>query len=247
MRMGLCLMPCLAKKKALRLDMQQKLTLRKLLTFRQELCHPEFPNAARGFEGMLEAHRLLQERESAGVLIGGLAHSVWNRMRKQEQLDEHKDVDVLVLSRELELEKPFEAGIDWWLPQRRRVNIRTHGSSVDRNMTWYQNGNGLVLQFGLRVREQEYLFPGLYLLEPELVVSMRLSEAEASVDTRIAPDGIDGEVRERFYKAVAGKMGTCLPGFVANTFRWNVLDSRKIIVEGFDLDDMRAIHAHNDG
>jgi len=97
-----------------RLKHSQKLGLKLLLE--QKLNHPEYPNMQKGLQGMQIADKILKERNARGVLIGGLSEAIWNQKRKLDELIAHKDVDVAVLDNHFELNKPFENGIDWWLP-----------------------------------------------------------------------------------------------------------------------------------
>ena len=101
----------------------QKLGLKQLLLLEQKLKHPEYPNAARGLCGMQIAHQILQEREAPGVLIGGLSEAVWSQRRKEEDLYKHKDVDVMVLD-DVDIGK-FEGGVDWWLPERGKITLKS--------------------------------------------------------------------------------------------------------------------------
>ncbi len=102
----------------------QKLGLKQLLLLESKLKHPGYiPSPVKGLEGMQTAHQILQEREAAGVLIGGLAEAVWNQRRKEEDLYKHKDVDVLVLD-DIDINK-FYGGVDWWLPEQGKITIKS--------------------------------------------------------------------------------------------------------------------------
>lgn len=109
--------------------------MRHALKLVQLLKSPTFPNALRGLEGFKSADEILKERGGVGVLIGGCLSSVW-RSRGWKKLNEHKDVDVLVLEDyEFELESDFEGGVDWWLPNRDRIVINDPVSGFEGNVT----------------------------------------------------------------------------------------------------------------
>ena len=105
-----------------RMTLKQRSTLKQLINLKQSLTDPIIPNTARGLEGMLSAHKILQSKKCAGVLIGGLSEAIWNQRRTKEQLSLHKDVDVLVLG-DFNYESCFEGGIDWWNPNEERIKI----------------------------------------------------------------------------------------------------------------------------
>lgn len=101
---------------------------RKLLL--QILHAPTPPQAVRGVEGMRVADNLLKEIGVVGMLIGGLAKELWSGVSDEEKLMEHKDVDVIVLSRDCNLHpKRWESGIDWWVSHRGEERP-TNGNTV---------------------------------------------------------------------------------------------------------------------
>ncbi len=199
------------------LSQGQKLGLKMLLKLK--LSHPDIPLATKGLEGILRAHDLLKERESVGVLIGSLAGDIWSQRRKPEDLEKHKDVDVLVLSDNFELEKNFEGGIDWWMPYEKRITIKGNLMSQDLNKKYWANGNGAILHFGSY--EPRNFAPGLYILNPDKVAEMRLKAALASVETKFLDSDIEQKFLDREYK----KMGFRLPKFMAENFKDYIMSS----------------------
>jgi len=127
------------------LSHSQRLYLNQVLEQLQTLRHPEFPNAAKGLDGMLAADSILKSRNSSGVLIGGLCEEVWNQQTKPEDLLKHKDVDVLVLNPEFELQQNFEGGIDWWLEKQGRIKVASTLGYLDQNESWDENANQVIL------------------------------------------------------------------------------------------------------
>ncbi|MEK6862006.1 MAG: hypothetical protein AABY07_08635, partial [Nanoarchaeota archaeon] len=107
----------------LRLNHDQKLQLKNLLLLEQRLRHPGYPETVRGLDGLKVAHEILGKSEATGILIGGLAEKVWNRNTKAEDLDKHKDVDVMVLDDHFYQDKDFEGGVDWWTPKEAELEI----------------------------------------------------------------------------------------------------------------------------
>ena len=230
----------------------QKLGLNQLLLLEQKLKHPEYPNAVKGLEGMQTAHKILQEREASGVLIGGLSEAVWNQRRKEEDLYKHKDVDVLVLD-DVELEK-FGGGVDWWLPKRGKITLKSsYGSSKGVDKQWYVNGNGVVLSFGAQKHDQ--LPPGLYIPDSEWVIDMKEAEAEANIDYGRVDVEFDDKVFEKFRAHIGKRVKTRLPKFIRDAFQGYVLsphyesDGGKVYAVGLeklDLETLRGIHRLED-
>lgn len=226
----------------------QKLGLKQLLKLELKLKHPEYPNAVRGLEGMQTAHQILQEREASGVLIGGLSEAVWNQRRKEGDLYNHKDVDVMVLD-DVDVGK-FEGGVDWWLPEQGKITLKSDYGRVEGvDKQWYANGNGAVLSFG--AKKQNQLAPGLYIPDSEWVIDMREAEAEANIDYGRVDVEFDGDVFEKFRAHIGKRVKTRLPKFIAEAFRGYVLsphyetDSSKtyaVELERFDLQTLRGIN-----
>jgi hypothetical protein len=212
------------------LDQKQKCDLQLLLS--QKLNHPDYPHMVKGLPGMQVAHDTLKRRNAVGVLVGGLSEAAWNLRRTPEELFAHKDVDVLVIDPNFGLEEAFEGGIDWWLPRRERITFRGDGTTGDVTQTWYENGSGVTLNFGLNANELHE--PGLYIMNPDQVVRMRMAEAEASV--AFHPDD---EVWERFRSIVERRMGKILTSCVKGWFRRP--SSRSITIESFSHDVVNAI------
>ena len=231
-----------------RLSHEQRLGLKHLLLLEQKLRHPDIPNASKGLEGMQIAHEVLRTREAVGILIGGLAESVWNQRRKPEDLLKHKDVDVAVLDDAFKLSEKFEGGIDWWMPQDGKITITSDASRVEGvQKRWYENGNGVVLSFGMN-RSPE-LRPGLYIPDSDWVEDMRVYEADVNVDYASISAEFDDDVFEKFRKKIRERVKWCLPKFIKKTFSGYILPPRyedgwdDVSLEGFDLETIRGINS----
>jgi len=241
MSMG-CYMVCQQRQV---LNQSQRLQLKQLQLAQTNLRHGDLPNAVKGLEGMQVAHRILQKRASAGILIGGLAESVWNQRRKPEELYAHKDVDVLVLDENIGLED-FEGGVDWWIPQTGKITLSSDLSRAEGiKQTWYANVNGVVLNFG--VRKRQVLLPGLYLPNYRWVAEMREKEVAAQFDSGRLSREVDGEVVDKFRERIEAKMGKRLPQYIQEAFKGYVFSSSysPIELEGFNLETIRGIKRFN--
>ncbi|MDA0375902.1 MAG: hypothetical protein O3A80_01145 [bacterium] len=234
----------------LELSQEQKLGLKHLLLLEQKLRHPDIPNASKGLEGMQIAHEILRTREAVGILIGGLAEAVWSQRRKPEDLAKHKDVDVAVLDDTFELKEKFEGGIDWWMSKSGKITIGSDASSIEGvQKQWHENGNGVVLSFGINKGSE--LRPGLYIPDSEWVVDMREYEADANVDYGRISAEFDEDVFEKFREQVRRRVKTRLPKFIREAFKDYILsgdyesDGEKIDavnLDRFDLETIRGIN-----
>lgn len=202
----------------LSLSQKQKFLLKQMcrlsLTLKDPSCgiKPE-----KGLEGMLTADEILKEEQSVGVLIGGLSEKVWNQRRKQEELYQHKDVDVLVLDKEFDV-SDFEGGIDWWLPKEGRLDVVYLGGNAEIPKKWWTNANNTVLAFGIN---QNYeLKPGLYIPDRADVLRIKTAEAEAFLNSG---DGVDEDVSYAFRRSLERKIKTKLPKFIREKFKDQIL------------------------
>ncbi len=221
------------------LEQTQSLGLRQLLTLSQILRSPSFPNATRGLEGMIVADRILKQRKAIGVLIGGLATTIYQK----KPLAKHKDVDVMVADESFELKEEFEGGIDWWLPHCDKIDIHdVAGYRENIAAKWWSNGNNVTLQFGIEVCDNN-LEPGLQLPTQDWVKEMRLTEAISGVDAR-AEGVIDDEVEDAFREKFDKK-------FTLNRIRQDVwkalactdsIATSQIAIHGTELDVIRGIN-----
>lgn len=194
-----------------KLSTKQVATLHLLL--KRQLRHPDF-DSTKGFEGLIKGHKILQDKNEAGVLVGGLSEDIWSRKRTMDELNQHKDVDIMVLGDSAFSD--FEGGIDWWLPRKEAVNSRGDLSIVENiKVKWWQNAMGVKLLFGLK-RGSEILKPGLYIHQPSWIVEMREAESLARISSSIS---IDDDVLEAFRKKIERRMGTMLPKYISNVFR----------------------------
>lgn len=187
-----------------------------------------------GLDGILAAHNFLCEKEMVGYLIGGLSESIWNQRRKPEDLYKHKDVDVLVTNQTEEIGR-FEQGIDWWLPRTEMILVKSDFGSFSKTYTWYENGNGVRLNFSMRENNKNSI--GLHILDPSLVIAMRVSE-KVSITNIV----IDDDVRDKFAKKISSRLKTCLPSFIKK-HNFSVVDG-ECSIEEFDHDTLLAIKNH---
>lgn len=157
---------------------EQKQALALLLSLRLQLKSPETFEAIRGMEGLRAADRILKERKAAGVLIGGVAEEIWKG--KGSDIESHKDVDVMVLTREHGLRKA-EGGIDWWIPVGATIEVPTISGNITMSESWWRNMNGVNLAFGLGAYSG-YDFPGLHIPSLDFVREMRFYEAVSIID-----------------------------------------------------------------
>jgi hypothetical protein len=90
--------------------------------------------ATKGLEGLRMANQALKDYRTHGILIGGLAKEIWSGTTDPDVFASHKDVDVIVLSRNCGHHPgQWEAGIDWWINHRYN-ELPTNGTSV--NLLW---------------------------------------------------------------------------------------------------------------
>lgn len=117
---------------------------------------PTPPEAICGIDGMMVADEVLKKYKVAGMLVGGIAKEAWSGSSKPSDFSKHKDVDVLVLSRDCDKHpNQWEAGIDWWI-RHKATERPTNGSDV-----------GLVWRISFRRHVK--VSPGLYLCPLELL------------------------------------------------------------------------------
>ncbi|MBU1203504.1 MAG: hypothetical protein KKG60_00350 [Nanoarchaeota archaeon] len=215
------------QEQTLRIEQKQKVNMRclarleYLLLLNKRLKHRVFPGALRGWEGLQSAHKVLVDRNSSGVLIGGLSEKLWNPEVNKEDLYNSKDVDVLVLDKSFELSKKFEFGIDWWTPKSERITFRLGGGKVEYiKCEWLENGHGIPLSFG--VDKKHPLDPGLYIPNREWIVRMREYESDAHIDYGRVEVNFDGDTFEKFRDLVRGRMKDNLPDFIYQEFQGHI-------------------------
>src|SRR3989338_7233339 len=107
--MGLSLSQGMYHQQRCSLTLEQRQALQCMLSLRQTLKDPEFPDSVKGLYGLQEAHTILKDNNSRGILIGGLSEAIWNRNVTTSELSAHKDVDVAVLDDYFQPED-FEGG-----------------------------------------------------------------------------------------------------------------------------------------
>jgi len=204
-----------------RLLHKQNLQLKNLLQLSQKLKHPDIPDVIQGIDGMRLADKILKERDSSGLLIGGLPERIWNYRTKPEDLYKSKDVDVLVLNDEFKLEKNFEGGIDWWLPKYSNIKIISDASEYTKNQKYYENGNDVFLYFS--IDKYSELLPGLYIPSKDLIINIKIAETVASISRKTFVE-TDDEVFNKLKKTFEKRLGTKVAGFFAKEFKENILD-----------------------
>jgi len=173
--------------------------------------HGPFANAARGKLGLCRAHEILCARGAVGLVIGGIAESLW-RGYGWQRLEKHKDVDVLVISNGFELSQPFEGGIDWWLPTDERIRARTDSGDLISPVRFWSNGNGVCLAFGASSHAD--LAPGLYAPSPDFLSAMRAHEV---IDGVAHPAGTEISGEDNFLELLSRRYSQ---GFSQQTRRF---------------------------
>lgn len=158
-----------------RLKIERRNRLKQALSLEQELRSPEFPEPRKGMDGIIYSDERLKRSETVGILIGGLAFSVWDSKNRKDDLNKHKDVDVLVIDPEFYVGEKFSGGIDWWLPD-----------NEYRNGVRGVNGNHAALRFGVRYGEkfiphefaerENNMGSGLFIPSPDWIVDMKVKE-----------------------------------------------------------------------
>ena len=150
----------------------------------------------------------------------------------------------MVLDDHFKLEKPFEGGIDWWLPKEEKITTRSDLSEVQKTQRWYKNGYNVPLSYGLSMRlganagkigaTDVKAKSGLNIFSPELITEMKLAEAKAN--TNFENVGIEDGVVEAFERKIRKRMGTRLARFIEEP---NVVQFTNVIK--FDFETVRAI------
>lgn len=211
--------PRLELRSEIRLSHEQRLELDRLLKFEQQLRRPPSFEATLGLEGMSSADELLKEKGVVGLLIGGLSEEVWRSEKTRIKLTDHKDVDVLVTNLEFSLDEIFQNGIDWWLPKEETFSkIKTrNGTPLDNvHVRWIENGNGIALHYFPHFVNEDYLKPGLYIPDPDLVAKIKAEETLAVANGQgLEPDY---SVAETLQKRIRRRMTVQLHSDVKRLF-----------------------------
>jgi len=213
----LCLMQMHSHKHLL--THEQRMLINQLLLQKQELVHPEFPDAVKGLDGMIVADKFLKEKECTGVLIGGLSEAVWHKNRTEKELSSHKDVDVLITD-EYFRPKPIEKGVDWWVYERGALTIHRPCGDIELEKKWLENYYSIVL--GFMVNQKKKLNSGLYIPSPWFVAKMREIESVSNIDYRVYQGDVE-EIGDALFKKFRGKLGARLPKFVTERFKGQIL------------------------
>ncbi|MGB3113299.1 MAG: hypothetical protein WBC00_01590, partial [Candidatus Omnitrophota bacterium] len=231
------------------LETKLKMKLKQLmgLTIRIEKEDPVPPEAKVGLEGLREADRILKEHGAVGIVIGSTGIDLYNGRKKDEDLEKHSDIDVVVLTAASQLKKPFEkfeGGIDWWFPEELpgNMNIKdAHGARVKRI---FVNGNGVFMKAGVEVDTKlaRVKLPGsgLYLPARDFAVDLTECTAMALVDPEIE---VDLATKDRFRRKVDRDVirKTMSPVWRDN-FGGKVLHKALLETVEFDLKTVAAIN-----
>ena len=166
------------------------------MLLKQQLLSPfDFPNASTGLEAAKKAHEVLLERKAVGVIMGGFMRAA-HQGHGWKRLGQRKDLDVLVLNKDFQLARPFEAGIDWWLPREERLRVVGDASISDETLIRYFNCNEVCLWYSLCADEFRY-GNGLYLLNHETLIEIMLHEALVGLKGTVSDIDVIDEYRER--------------------------------------------------
>jgi len=171
------------------LSLDQKIRVDQILSLRENLVYESPPEAKRGMEGILVSKEVLRSLKTHGILIGGLAESMWKKKTKEEDLAKHKDVDVLIVGTNWNDDKypifrKFEHGIDWWSPEGKYKNgVRC------------VNGKEVLLRFGVMFGNLPN-GPGLYIPDPNWIVRMRIYELTSLYLSQHPENSVDDVYQE---------------------------------------------------
>lgn len=204
------------------LSQAQEKELKQLLLQAQILPHPEIPNATKGLDGLIVADEILKQRNACGFVVGSLSKAVWNARRTKEELAWHYDTDVIVPDFSFELEKPFEGGIDWWLPKNCFVEYSNTFGGGKLFVDFYENGNGCI--FPGTLKKQYDLEPGLHIPGRESVIDGYLTAAlvkSGKGDVLIDSDNL---VFEEFRNKLRKSVKTRVPKFIEKPFEGKILE-----------------------
>ncbi|MBI4407127.1 MAG: hypothetical protein HY565_01355 [Candidatus Kerfeldbacteria bacterium] len=242
-----------------RLTHEQRLELKQLLLLRQELQSPAPMEAVKGLEGIGVANKLLQQKGLRGILIGSVAVDIW-KTADPSSLSGHKDVDVAVLPidhGDMDFEQ-FEGGIDWWLPRQEHLEVKEQSSRREGTFQWWENGNEVVIGFGLRlsnVKGVPNIPAGLSIPTPRWLANMQYAETLARQDSskvHVSEGALDGLQRDLEKKVNPKKLQldgvVPLNAFVPYRFQFGVekIPEDKAIpleLDGLDLPMIVAINS----
>ena len=223
-----------------RLGIKQKRILEQLLQFSQHLRHEPLPEAVKGLDGLRIADFILKEKKVYGLLIGGLSETVWNPKSKEGDLAAHKDIDILVpeLPEDTTIGQ-FEGGVDWWLPKEARFIIKTELGNTHADVKFFINGFGIKLSFSVSTFGSGNLDPGLYIPDYSFVLEMRVAEAIAQLDPRIAP--VDFTIEEALIKKLTKRIKSKQAPSVAGEFGDRT--TNLFGIRSFDHDTVVAVNS----
>lgn len=138
------------------------------------------PNPRKGVEGMRHADEILKKQGAIGLLVGGLVSEIWAKPEVTvEDLDQHKDVDVLILSpKQFTPKKRWQGGIDWWAYDYSVDGITSPGEFALGDSAPHQK---VVFHYGVEVAELNKLQPGLYIPDAEFLESVARIELAAGM------------------------------------------------------------------
>lgn len=154
----------------------QKMLQTRLLKLEQRLVDPEFPDAIKWLEWIQKADELLKKKWKAGILIWGILKELCKETSGKERFQQHKDVDVLLLHGGNGI-KPFEWWIDRWKPKKQRKRISTASWFLEKDITRWENDNGVKLCFGIDTHERFKDQVGLIIPDMYFYRTMKVNEA----------------------------------------------------------------------
>lgn len=140
------------------MGMEMSICLELNISLRLDLSEaPTPPEPPPGIEGLRLADQILKDYGSCGILVGSVAKHIWLGVDDVDDLDNHKDTDVVCLSGFCHRHPgQWEGGIDWWV----RHSI----------MEAPTNGTGYILKYLFSLEPPQPMPPGLYLCPRELVI-----------------------------------------------------------------------------
>ena len=210
---GLCMAQQMSAIQKIILSKSQRQELK--LVLRQELGHPDFPDALKGFDGMILADNVLKNQESVGLLVGSLSKSVWNNRTKEEDLEKHYDTDVLVMDENFD----SELGIDWFLPKTEIIRGGMLAGDIEEQVTYFQNKYNYIVPGSVSQNPMISLEPGLYIPGRDFVVDGYVSAYLQKSGLGGLDHYVDEDVIDMVRKNVEKKgIRTAVPKFIRERF-----------------------------
>jgi len=188
----------------------------KTLLLRLQVDAPVPPNAVTGKRGLEIADKILRDQNAVGIVIGSTSASLYNRLANDARLQQHKDIDVVVLSPHFKLKEPFEGGIDWWVPKTVKVDVKSDYAPAEGfSQEIYVNGNNIFIGAAIKTYQDLDRFEsGLYLPSRDFLINL----TEKVVMSRVEV-AVDWDVQEAFRKKLEGMIANSMsPVWKASPF-----------------------------